>query len=215
MHASIAFEVRPQQVPRLAQPVDDGGHRNFHHDPVLVQHARQHWSQRVLLDGGSDGNVLSAMTRWVISMARAMPIVLEPPRPSFAELDAIEAGGSGSLVAFRSPYSRNRTAAVVTVAGGGTVAEAVRRMVEPDVWNRLDGDVSVWSGESGEVLSHRVAAPYVIREVEKSPRHLWLLWRTFMAERPGYWLILAFGLVLILTLVTGRLLRRRARRIDG
>jgi hypothetical protein len=36
-----------------------------------------------------------------------------------------------------------------------------------------------------------------------------------MSEHPGYWLILVFSLIGILTAVTGCLLKSRARRING
>jgi hypothetical protein len=144
-------------------------------------------------------------------MARAVPYQAPAAGPSFEELSSLEASGdAGTIVAFRSPYAADRTVTVVTAGDGAALQKVTARLVEDETWQRLAGDVSIWGAGSDEVLSRRLAPAYVVEPVDPSVRHLWLLWRTYMAENPGYWLALVFALVLCLSLATGALLRRRA-----
>jgi hypothetical protein len=101
---------------------------------------------------------------------------------------------------------------VVTAADAASLQNLAERLIEDDTWQRLDGDVSIWGGTSGRVLSRRIVPLYVTEKVDASVGHVWLLWRTYMAEHPAYWLILVFSLILCLNLVTGALLRRRPTR---
>jgi hypothetical protein len=175
--------------------------------------ARQHWTTRLQVDRGDDSdNFLTAMTRWIVSAARALPVTPAANRPSFAALSSLaEQSGAGTIVAFRSPYAEDRTATVVTAADPGQLEVAVAALVQPAVWDRLDGDVTMWDSSTGAVLSHQVAAPYVIDPIDTSLGHMVLIWRTYMAKHQGAWLLLVFAAVAGLSLLTGFLLRRMAR----
>ena len=174
--------------------------------------ARDQWARRLTVNTGTDGeNLFDVAAEWLISMARAVPYEVPSAGPSFEELWALEASGkAGTMVAFRSPYAPDRTATLVTASDPAALQDVTRRLIAADTWQRLEGDVSIWSAQTDDLLSRRLAAPYVIEPVEISARHLLLLWRTYMAENPGYWLALVFALVVCLTLATGALLRRRA-----
>jgi cellulose synthase operon protein B len=178
--------------------------------PGRSEDARAHWSQRLQVGGGRESDGLFAtMAGWLVRMARAVPVAAKPERPAFEELAAL--GGdqpAGTMVAFVSPVAANRTLTLVTAPGPAALADAVALLIQPRVWSRLEGDVTVWDGQS--VLSHRVAEPYLVAPVDRSLHHLWLLWRTYMAENPGQWLILVAVLIASLSTVTGVLLRRRA-----
>ncbi len=174
--------------------------------------ARDHWAQRLTVNHDGEGaSFFDVAAEWLISMARAVPYQAPATGPSFEELAALEADGdAGTIVAFRSPYAADRTATVITAASAATLGEATLRLIETATWQRLAGDVSLWQVGSDRVLSRRLAEPYLIEEVDSSIGQLWLLWRTYMAQHPSWWLALVFALVVCLTTVTGALLRRRA-----
>jgi hypothetical protein len=177
-----------------------------------TERARDHWQQRLTVNHDGEGaSFFDVAAEWLISMARAVPYQAPAAGPSFEELVALEAdGAAGTMVAFRSPYAPDRTATVVTAADAVALGEATRRLIERDTWQRLAGDVSIWGVDSQRVLTRRLAEPYLIDEVDGSIAQLWLLWRTYMAHHPSYWLVLVFALVVCLTAATGALLRRRA-----
>jgi cellulose synthase operon protein B len=174
--------------------------------------ARDDWAQRLAVNTGADsGNIFDTAADWLISMARAVPDHARPAEPSSEELWALEMSGeAGTMVAFRSPYAPDRTVTVVTAGDAAALQKVAPRLIEDATWAQLEGDVSIWGAGSDQVLSRRVAPPYVIEAVDASVQHVWLLWRTFMAENTSYWLALVFALVVSLTLATGALLRRRA-----
>ena len=181
-------------------------------DGTPTARARDHWAQRLTVNQGDGGDsFLDIAADWLISMARAVPYQAPSAGPSFEELAALEAGGdAGTMVAFRSPYAPDRTATVVTAVSAASLGAVTARLIEADTWQRLAGDVSLWGAGSEQVLSRRLAEPYLIEEVETSLEQAWLLWRTYMAQHPSYWLALVFALVVCLSLATGALLRRRA-----
>ena len=174
---------------------------------------RERWTRRLMVGrSGQDGDFLSAMTGWIIRMAGAVPVV----GPSAtADHDGMVAFGereaTGALVAFRSPFAADRTVTIVTAKDAASLGRTVDAMVEPAVWNQLDGDVSLLNPDSGAVVHYSVAAPYVVGALDASPSHLLLLWRTFMARHQGHWLLLVLGAIAALSLVTGLALRRIAR----
>ncbi len=172
--------------------------------------ARALWSQRLLATGaGEDQGVVGTMTRWLVNIARAGAPPGTTARP--VELPGLTAGGdAGALVAFRSPFAPERTVTVLTAADERALGNAVARVIEPGTWRQLEGDTAVWGGTLEQVVSRRLADRYVIEPLATSPRDLWLLWRTWMAERPAYWLVLVFATIASLSAATGMLLRRRA-----
>jgi cellulose synthase operon protein B len=176
-----------------------------------AQEARAHWSQRLQVGSGRERDgLLVALTGWLVRMARAVPVAPQPEPPAFEELAALGGGQqAGTMAAFASPFAPDRTLTLVTAPDPEAVADTVALLVQPTVWSRLEGDVTVWDERS--VLSHRVAEPFLVAPVDRSLLHLWLLWRSYMAENPGHWLILVAVLLTSLTAVTGALLRQRAR----
>ncbi len=175
-----------------------------------IPEARALWSQRLLGTGaGETEGVVGTLTRWLVDIARAGP---PPGTPADAvQLPGLTAGGdAGALVAFRSPFAPARTVTVLTAADEQTLGTALARVIEPGAWRQLEGDTAVWGGAPGQVVSRRLGERYVIEPPATSPRALWLLWRTWMAKQPGYWLALVFAIIAGLSAATGLLLRQRA-----
>ncbi len=156
---------------------------------------RSQWAQRLLADGaGADDGVVGTVTRWLIRIARAAPS--SPAPAGRVDLPGLTAGsGEGALVAFRSPFAPDRTVTVLTAEDEGALGGAVPRMIEPSTWRRLEGDAAVWGAPSDPVVSRRLGETYLIAPLDTSLRQLWLLWRTWMAEQPAYWLAFVFATI--------------------
>ena len=54
---------------------------------------------------------------------------------------------------------------VITAADGRTLAAGVAHLVQPEMWNRLEGDISFWRDEPGSMVSHKLGADYHVGEL--------------------------------------------------
>lgn len=173
--------------------------------------ARLSWEQRLGINAApSYQDRISRLADRIISAARAMPAVDDALIP-FEELyPGDEHGRAGTLLAFRSPFDPERTATVFTATSRSALAVAANDLVRPPVWDRLEGDLSVWGPDGSSVRSRRVAPVFLASPIDWSAEQLILFGRAHLARNPTHWLVLVFGLLGLLAGATALVLRRRS-----
>lgn len=137
-------------------------------------------------------------------------LTLESSRPRIESADVTTRhGGLGRyslLMQFRSADAGSNTVTAITAADGKTLAAGVARLVQPEMWDRLEGDVGFWRDEPDSMVSHRLGADYHIGELTP-----WWRANFYFSRYP--WILLGGVLVVTLVLaVLGRRLLRRFRR---
>ncbi|WP_345891113.1 cellulose biosynthesis cyclic di-GMP-binding regulatory protein BcsB [Burkholderia sp. Ax-1719] len=129
--------------------------------------------------------------------------------PSTSVLDA-NAPLSDQLLVMQYKGGNGGTVTAFTAANPDQLADGVRRIIEPNYWNNLDGDVSQLSFDSPDLWTGRSGARYDVGSLAtydrvgfEFSRHPW--W--------GYAALLA--LLALLAVLTAVLLRRRHRKHHG
>lgn len=111
------------------------------------------------------------------------------------------------LAAFESPFAPGRTVTVVAAPDAEGLRKAVDRLIQPPVWDKLEGDFLRWDPAAGEAFAGRAGATFAIDPLPRDPWQLALAGRAFLSRNPAWWIGLLAVLLCGLALVTRATLR--------
>jgi hypothetical protein len=152
---------------------------------------------------------LGMLEQWYRKLSRVFTEEPVQPGTESAQM-TVQHGGLGRyamMMQFRSAAAGAQTATVVTAADGETLAAGVSRLVQPELWNRLEGDTSFWLEEPESMIAHKLSEEYQLGELPP-----WWQASFYFSQNP--WVLLGGVLVaaLVLTWLGRRLLRGFRRR---
>lgn len=114
---------------------------------------------------------------------------------------------SRQLLVMQYKGSNGNTVTAFTAANAGELADGVRRLIEPNYWDNLDGDVSQVSFDSPDLWTGRSGARYDLGSLNAYDRV------GFEVSRHPWWgYAVLLGLLALLAVLTAMLLRRRHRK---
>ncbi|WP_321818641.1 MULTISPECIES: cellulose biosynthesis cyclic di-GMP-binding regulatory protein BcsB [unclassified Paraburkholderia] len=138
----------------------------------------------------------------------AQPSDADAP-PSTSVLDA-DAPLSEQLLVMQYKGSSGNTVTAFTAANPDQLVDGVRRMIEPNYWDNLGGDVSELSFDSPELWTGRSGARYDVGSLNAYDR------MGFEVSRHPWWGYAGvLALLALLSVLTVILLRRRHRKHHG
>jgi hypothetical protein len=123
---------------------------------------------------------------------------------------ANDLGENRYAMAFESPRGSGRTATVVVAATPRLLRDGVDRMVLPDYWDQMKGDVFVWRDDPSRVAATEAAKTYGIGRLDPVEYG-----RYYVSSYPWIWIAAVVAIVLVLAWLTRLWLRRYARQHHG
>ncbi|MGE0744376.1 MAG: cellulose biosynthesis cyclic di-GMP-binding regulatory protein BcsB [Rhodospirillales bacterium] len=123
---------------------------------------------------------------------------------------ANDLGENRYAMAFESPRGSGRTSTVVLAATPRLLRDGVDRMVLPDYWDQLRGDVFVWRDDPARIATTDAARTYGIGRLDPVD-----FGRYFVSSYPWVWIAAVVAIVLILAWLTRLWLRRYSRQHHG
>lgn len=129
-------------------------------------------------------------------------------RPAMAQVQ--QSGGLGrytALAQFASPYHADRTVTLLTAADVATLAAGTRALVQPAVWNNMDGAVTVWREDGSDLQTREAETQYHSGEVGVGTRMQY-----YFSNYPLYGGAIIVLLLVAVALLTWLLLRQFRRR---
>lgn len=119
-------------------------------------------------------------------------------------------GGLAVLYAARNPLSEAEgTLLLLTAASTPLLRERIDGLVQPRLWGQLAGDFFAWSDSEDAELAMKVSPNYGLSDGDAPLLGL----RLWLSHNPWYWLLAVLALVLLLSYVVYRMLRRRNEKL--
>ncbi len=121
-------------------------------------------------------------------------------------------GGPGRYtlaMQYRSRALGERTATVLLAEDAATLEAGVQRLIRPEFWNGLAGDLTLWRDSRDSIVSARLGEDFQVGQLD-----LWWRANFHLSRNPWLWGGLVLGLVLAMAWLSMRLLgtfRRRHR----
>jgi hypothetical protein len=144
------------------------------------------------IEGASSAAARLLPGAWQPAGAEAEPAFFGDPTKRF----------DGVAVAIASPFAARRTVTVITAADAPALRQAVAALIQPAIWYELKGDVSAWTDDRPGVASARVQARFPLGDPPPGLRQWALYWDSYLAEHPGFWIVLVVGCIALLTALT-------------
>ncbi|HZH26713.1 MAG TPA: cellulose biosynthesis cyclic di-GMP-binding regulatory protein BcsB [Azospirillaceae bacterium] len=116
---------------------------------------------------------------------RERPIAADGPEPPLA------------LAAFESPFRPRRTVTLVAAAEPAQLAEGVRALVAPALWDRLTGDLASWQPMGIDLRTAAVSPTFRTAPLADDPRQIRLYVNSMFALNPGLWLVASLVVVVV------------------
>jgi len=133
-------------------------------------------------------------------------VAAQPSEPIMVQ----QTGGLGNnavMVAFESPYAEAKTLTVITAKTNEDLQVNLERLVQPEMWSQLAGDLALWRPDSEYVWVQRAGDLFHIGSID-----FFELMRYHLARAPWWWL-LGFIFVIPLFAYAVRALLRERRRL--
>jgi len=123
---------------------------------------------------------------------------------------ANDLGENRYAMAFESPRSSGRTTTMLLAATPRLLRDGMDRMVLPDYWDQLRGDVFVWRDDPGRIATTDAARSFGIGRLDPVEYG-----RYYVSSYPWIWIAAVVAIVLILAWLTRLWLRRYSRQHHG
>jgi cellulose synthase (UDP-forming) len=118
-----------------------------------------------------------------------------------------ELGRIALAMEHESPLHPGKTITTITASNPSALERGVAALIQPKLWDGLQGDLAVWMPDSESVRAQRAGTNYYHGSVGPITRAQFLFSRS-----PWTWLCALITLVALLALVTWRLLKRFRRK---
>lgn len=115
------------------------------------------------------------------------------------------------LIGMPVPGSRHATTYVLTAENPTLLESRVRQLVQPQLWQSIEGDAIAWTEGDEAVHSAKLSKTYMTGSWPLHPIEASLLASTWLARHPGITLGLVVTLLLVLTAVAKAWLSTRVR----
>jgi len=120
---------------------------------------------------------------------------------------ASDLGDNHLVVAFQSPRAAGHVSALVTAASPTKLREGIERLVAPDYWDQMQGDVFLWRDDPARVAATAAAASFHIGRIDAVE-----LGRYWFSRQPWLWISGILLLLIALGWLSAIWLRRYGRR---
>ena len=167
--------------------------------------ARARWQQRLQSERGPESDSLLGKLLGSLTSKASARQTATAPAPQPAEATAEVTAG---LLAMRSPYRADRQLTLLTAETASALAEGTDLLLQPAVWDRLDGDYARWHGAAAAPVTQRLDERFLIDEIEPEPGQLRLAALTFLSSQRSLWIGLLLACLVLLSLGTSWALRR-------
>jgi Bacterial cellulose synthase subunit. len=156
--------------------------------------------------GPGELGILQRALRWVREKLLGVEFLSNRPLTIWTTQQGFGLGQQAVLMQARLPNSSQSLLTVLSADTNPTLLEQSKRLIDPAVWNQLNGDLFVWRDKT-EYASQSVGPRFTISQASLSTQLSFIL-----SRQPWFWAILIGLLVLLLAVVTLRLLLRFRRR---
>ena len=130
-----------------------------------------------------------------------------PRAPETARITGVGGLGRYALgMEYESPLASGKTFLAVMAGDEASLRKNVLRLIQPDIWDQLRGDVSTWRPDSDAVAWQKAGGSYEMGQVNLPTRFSF-----YFSKYPWLWFAAVLSLVALLAWLT-RLLLRRFRR---
>jgi len=140
-----------------------------------------------------------------VERLKSIPAKTAPAAQSIVSLSAALADGA-ALMQFESPFAPKQSAFLLTAVRPDLLKLNTNRVVTPPYWEALKEDIAVWSEGHESLVTESAAAKFVVGQVDPLTRVEY----TF-SQRPWIWVAVIVGVVILLTVLIGWLLKKRMK----
>ena len=150
---------------------------------------------------------------WFSSFATRLARAENPPvvQPTNAQLFQVSSLGRTSVaMMMESPFHAQRSVFLITAADPAQLYGGVRRLLTPEFWENLRGDVAVWRDAPGTLTWQQAGADYYVGKVSMKTRMEYRF-----SNNPWMWVSTVLVLLGVFALLTRALLLRFSRRHHG
>lgn len=114
-------------------------------------------------------------------------------------------GALSVLVAIKNPTATETgTLFIVAADDADVMATRIDELVNNALWGQLTGDFFAWENGKQPELATQISTPYEVGQADSM-----LEVRAWLSNNPWYWMMAAIGLVLVMSLFSYLLLKRR------
>jgi hypothetical protein len=157
----------------------------------------------------------AAPTLWRQISARAPQFFndtpLATPQPATAQLVQVsDLGRNIVAMMFESPLHAGKSVVTVLAAEAARLFDGVNQLIEPTLWENLQGDVAIWRDEPTTLTWQQTGRTYHVGTVSISTRLLY-----YFSHYPWLWTSTVLVLIGLFALLTRALLVRFKRRYHG
>jgi hypothetical protein len=131
---------------------------------------------------------------------------IEPEAREGSRLARVELqGGPGRYtlaMQYRSRALEEQTATVLLARDAATLQAGVERLIQPEFWNALAGDVTLWRDSRDSIVNARLGEDFQVGQLD-----LWWRANFYLSRNPWLWGGMVVGLVLLMAWLSMRLLK--------
>jgi len=115
------------------------------------------------------------------------------------------------LVASKNPYAQETgTLFIITAQSSDLITERVEQLVQSTLWTQLSGDFFVWQDAKKPLIKMNVSTPYQMGDASSL-----IGVSAWLSNNPWYWVIAILLIVLLFSLLSYILLKRRHKKLKG
>jgi hypothetical protein len=185
----------PQNMPTMLQ------------QEVVAFLPKMHW--QTLTVGSRENIVQASLTDWLNNLGQS-PLAMKQTQLVTSELSlASDLGQSNAVAQFQSEHTGG-SVTLFSAANPEQLQRGINQLVLFSTWGALNGNGMIW-GPSGEPVAFSFPTQHSF--VGNIPTGT--LISLLLSDHPWLLIVLALGFILLLTLVTWMLLRRRAQKIKA
>lgn len=152
------------------------------------------------------------------TFTKTAQVVIETVAPSMldAQGDLVvtdedsQMGDYGLAMMYESPLKRKRSIFLVTAGNETRLVDAVNRLISPDYWGSLKGDMAIWSEDPEAMAWQKAGDTYDVGESASQHTRT----RYFLSNSPWYWVLFMLLVILCFVFLTRYLLVKYKRRRD-